>query len=204
MKTIGLIGGIASGKSAVAAALRDLGAVVLDADAAVRQQFSDPEVCRLLAERWGADVLDDTGQPRRGAIAARIFAPSEEGAAERQWIESVLHPRVRREFEAELARQRELGCQAAVVDAPLLLEAGWAPLCDQLIWVECPEATRRARAAARGWPEGEFERREAAQMPIKQKQAFATWTVDSGGSLADLAAQVAAFWSARVADGLGG
>lgn len=199
MKTIGLIGGIASGKSAAAAALRELGAAVLDADAAVGQQFANPEVQRLLAERWGPEILDEQGRPRRGAIAARIFDPSSEGEAERLWIEQLLHPRVRGAFEAEIARLAATDCPAAVVDAPLLLEAGWGEICDELVWVDCPEPIRRQRAATRGWPPGEFERREAAQMPIEQKRAHASWTVDSGGTLDELAQQIGQFWSERIA-----
>lgn len=203
MKIIGLIGGIASGKSAAADALRSLGAVVLDADAAVRKQFAESDVQRLLAERWGAEILDEAGQPRRAAIAARIFDPSQEGEHSRRWLEGVLHPRVRRQFEAEIAQLRPNGCPAIVVDAPLLLEAGWADMCDELVFVDCPADIRRSRAASRGWPSGEFERREAAQMPIQQKRARATWTLDSSGSLAELAEQVGQFWANRVV-GLGG
>ena len=198
MKTIGLIGGIASGKSAVAAALAELGAVVLDADSAAREAIATPEACRLLVERWGPEALDHAGQPRRGAIAARVFAPTPEAAVERRWLESILHPRIRERFVAEIARLRDVGAPAVVVDAPLLVEAGWQTLCDELVWVECPESLRRQRAATRGWPPGEFERREAVQMPIDEKRLLATWTVDSSGALADLPQRVRQFWAERI------
>ena len=81
-----------------------------------------------------------------------------------------------------------------VIDAPLLLEAGWDEACDWILFVDTPEARRRAFAADRGWGAGEFERRERAQLSVDAKRARADWVIDNAGDLAALDKAVDEFW----------
>ncbi len=198
MQVIGIVGGIASGKSTVAAELAALGAVVLDADRAAHQAISRPEVKRALVERWGESILDDSGEADRRAIAERVFFSSDTNSQELQFLEYLLHPLVRRQFESELAELTKQGSAAAVIDAPLLLEAGWEDLCDFLIFVESSDQNRAERIGPRNWSHSEISRREAAQMPIDEKRRRATHVIRNLGSREDLQAAVRAFWDSNI------
>jgi dephospho-CoA kinase len=195
MHVIGLAGGIASGKSTVAAELAALGAVVLDADRAAHQAINRPEVKQTLVERWGEAILDGSGEVLRQAIAERVFSPSLADNQELEFLESLLHPLVRRQFESELAPLTQRGVAAAVIDAPLLLDAGWEDLCDFIVFVESNEQDRVQRAGPRNWSHGEISRREAAQMPIDEKRRRATHVIRNLGSRGDLKGEVQAFWN---------
>ncbi|HYO23999.1 MAG TPA: dephospho-CoA kinase [Lacipirellulaceae bacterium] len=197
MHTIGLIGGIACGKSAVAAALARRGAVVFDADKLGHRVLLDPDVRSVLTARWGHAVLGPDGELDRSAIAKIVFGPAAESVAERRFLESVVHPGIRRQIEAGI-RGLTRQTPAAVVDAALLVEAGWSDVCSAIVWIECPQNERQRRAAARGWSADEFTRREAAQLPIEVKRRYATHMIDNSGPPERLEAAVAEFW-----DGLG-
>src|SRR4029079_15511200 len=96
MQIIGLIGGVASGKSAVAAALARRGAVVLNADKLGHEVLKEPETRDALVARWGASVLGADHQISRPAVAKIVFAPTPEGAVEREFLEQIVHPGIRR------------------------------------------------------------------------------------------------------------
>ncbi len=196
MHTIGLIGGVASGKSAVAAALARRGAVVFNGDELGHQVLQEPEVRDALVQRWGAGVLGTDGQISRPAVAKIVFAPTAEGAAEREFLEQLVHPGIRRRIEAAIRQLPDASIPAVVIDAALLVEAGWDALCSAVAFVDCSRAIRLARAKNRGWTEEEFARREAAQLPIEQKRRRATHRIDNSGTPADLEAKVAGFWAA--------
>ena len=195
MKIIGLIGGIASGKSAVAAELAALGAVVLDADRAAHEVINLPTVQQTLVDRWGKEVLKASGEIDRGAVAERVFSDDEKGRAELHFLEETLHPRIREQFQAKLAELAAVGTAVAVIDAPLLLEAGWEKLCDSLVFVDSPRVDRLERAKLRNWTEAEFAKREALQMPIAEKRERSTHVLPNSGTLANLHDQVRAFWA---------
>ncbi len=196
MKIIGLVGGVASGKSAVAQALARRGAVVFDADAIAHQVIAEREVRDELSARWGAGILDPDGRVDRRAVAARVFGDGPAPLAERRFLEEVLHPRIRQRIEAEARQLPDASAPAIVIDAPLLVEVGWNDVCDAVLCVDVPRDLRLARAQAnRGWSAEEFSRREAAQLPIEEKRRWCTHAVDNSGSLAELDAQVARFWT---------
>ena len=110
-------------------------------------------------------------------------------------MEQTLHPRIRQKFEAELAKLAATGTALAVLDAPLLLEAGWEELCDSLIFVDSPRIERLRRANLRNWTEPEFAKRESCQMPIAAKRRRSTHVLVNSGTLADLRDEVHAFWA---------
>jgi len=195
MKTIGLTGGIASGKSAVAAELATLGAVVLDADQAAHKVLNLPTVQQTLVERWGKEVLQVSGEIDRAAVALRVFSDKQADRSELRFLEKTLHPKIREQFQAKLAELAAQGTVCAVIDAPLLLEAGWENLCDCLVFVDSPLVDRLERAKLRNWTKAEFSQREALQMPIAEKRERSTHVLANSGNWADLHDQVRVFWA---------
>ena len=195
MHIIGLVGGIASGKSAVAAELAALGATVLDADKAAHSAINLPDVQQALADRWGQAIISQSGEIDRSEVAKRVFVDTPSGFADLQFLEETLHPRIRDQFEFELSRLSDKGTAFAVIDAPLLLEAGWADLCDSVVFIDCPVELRLQRASQRGWSDSQFTGREAAQMPINLKKQHATHTIENSGSQSELASQVLILWN---------
>lgn len=197
MIVLGLTGGIASGKSFVAGLLAERGAVVLDADRHAHAALAESAVVAQLVQRWGAAVLDDEGSVQRSEIASRVFGDGEAATTERRFLESLVHPRVRERLTAELAEAAAAGSAAAVLDIPLLLEAGWADQCDAVLFIETSEENRRKRAAERGWDAAELARRETAQTPIAEKREGADALIR--GDDADAArADVQAVWESWV------
>jgi dephospho-CoA kinase len=188
MITIGLIGGVASGKSAVAQQFAARGAVILDADRVGHEVLREPAVIEQLVARWGTTVLNSGGDISRSAVAKIVFAP--QGEAERQFLNSVTHPRIAARLATQLEELRLAKCPAAVLDAALVLEAGWDRLCDQIVFVDVPQEQRLARARSRGWDAGELARREATQLPLEEKKLRATVSLDNSGSLLEMQARV--------------
>ena len=167
MTIIGLIGRIGAGKSTVAQRFAAHGAHVIDADRIAHAVLAEEDVVRQIADQFGADVLDADGRIHRRAVADRVFGPTPDHARKLEWLEALVHPRVRRRIADELAavKAREGGHDGAavvVLDVPLLVQAGWADLCDRLVVVTCAEEVRRQRLAARHWSLAEQEAREAA------------------------------------------
>src|SRR3972149_5703140 len=134
MKTIGLVGGVASGKSLVARMLVELGAGLLDADRTGHDVLADDaEVHQALREKWGDAVFTADGSIDRAALDACVFAENDDARTDRRWLESLLHPRIRQRLETLRIEFAAEGRPAVVLDAPLLLEAGWGPLCDLIV-----------------------------------------------------------------------
>jgi dephospho-CoA kinase len=192
MLTIGLIGGVASGKSEVARLFKARGAAILDADRVGHEVLREPEVIAALVERWGTPILDATGQIKRPAVAAVVFAPGNE--TDRQFLNQVSHPRIAKRLSEQLSELSTQNYPAAILDAALLLEAGWDSLCNEIVFVDVPYEVRLARARARGWDEAELARRERTQLPLEKKRLHATIHLDNGGTREELAAQVAKIW----------
>jgi dephospho-CoA kinase len=188
---IGVLGAIAGGKSTVARWCEAQGARVLDADRFAQDALSEPEVRRELLARHGqsiaakGSVAGELPQLDRRALARVVFRDTDH----RRHLESVIHPRVRERMTAELAAAlSSRDVPAVVLDIPLLLESSpFASACDQLLFVDTPDAKRVDRAARmRGWSAAELERRESAQWPPARKRAAADVVLDNSGDEADL------------------
>ena len=192
MITIGLIGGVASGKSAVARVLAERGAVILDADRVGHEVLRDPAVIQQLVARWGSRILNEQGEVNRSAVAKIVFAPGNE--RERQFLNSLSHPQIAVRLAGQLDELRQTTSPAAVLDAALLLEAGWDHLCDEIIYVDVPRELRLARARGRGWDDAELAKREATQLPLEEKKRRATIVIDNSGAMTSLEQQVNALW----------
>jgi dephospho-CoA kinase len=196
MRIIGLLGGVASGKSFVARQFESLGAGVLDADRAAHEVLRMPEIEAAAQERWGPEVLDCRGRIDRSRLARIVFGPR--GATEREYLEKLTHPRIQQLVRRQAEALAEAGHPVAVVDAPLLLEAGWDAFCDALIYIDTPRPSRLARALERGWKEEEFTAREDAQESLDVKRARADMIVDNSGSAEQTRAQIERYWHALV------
>ncbi len=198
MRIIGIVGGVAGGKSLVARQFATLGAGVLDADRAGHEALRLPQVEAAARKRWGAEIFDSAGRIDRAKLASVVFAPGTEAEQERKFLEQLTHP----EIASLLKRQAEAfeaqGIQVAVLDAALLFEAGWNEFCEKIIFVETPPEQRQARALARGWTEQEFAAREGAQESLESKRTHADAIVDNSGTPEGTQAQVERFWASLV------
>ena len=174
---IGLIGGIGGGKSEVAALFKERGALVIDADAVGHELLKDLTVRDRIVERFGAGVLTGVGHQSgspsaidRKALGAIVFADQKA----RHDLEAILHPRMRSWFLTVIESERRAGGgtdRCVVLDAAILLEAGWDDLCDLIVFVDSPREERMHRVEAkRGWSPEMFEARERAQWPSDEKR----------------------------------
>jgi dephospho-CoA kinase len=195
MKIVGLLGGIASGKSLVAEQFCKLGAGLLDGDRAGHEVLRLPEVKQLVRDRWGPAVFTADGEVDRKVLGRIVFAPSPEGRRELEYLEKLTHPRIGdrlRQQAAELAAQQ---VTVAVLDAPVMLKAGWDAFCDHIVFIQAPQETRRARAVARGWSQEDIAARESVQEPLEVKRARADLVIDNSGSREQTLMQVQQLWS---------
>ncbi len=181
MLSIGLTGGIGSGKSEALAACRRLGAAALSSDEIVHDLLQQQEVKDLLVARWGEAVLRD-GDIDRAAVAQTAFNQPDE----LRWLEQMLFPLVGAEiadWRGELERSGSTA-RAAVVEVPLLFESGVAPAFDVTVAVVADEQTRAERAAARNHEA--VDERAARQLSQAEKAERADYVIHNDGSLADL------------------
>jgi dephospho-CoA kinase len=188
MLKLGLTGGIASGKSAVAAMLRELGFPVLDADSISHRLMEpgQPAHDEILRE-FGPDVANSSGRIDRPKLAAVAFADPDKLAR----LNAILHPRVEQAMLLQFdAWERSVFRDAAFVEAALLVEAGFTKYLDGLVVTLCTPAQQLERLLARGMSEVEARRRIAAQLPINEKLRHATYTIDCSSSLDDTRSQV--------------
>jgi dephospho-CoA kinase len=191
---IGLLGGVASGKSWVAAQLAQMGAGVLDADRAGHEVLRRTDVEQAARSRWGDSIFTPAGHIDRARLARIVFSQEPRAIAERTFLQQLTHPEIGEVLARQADKFRAAGCRAAVLDAPLLLEAGWDKLCDVLLLVDAPRNVRLARAEARGWSHSDFSAREDAQESLDLKRSRADVIIDNSGSAAQTRAQVEHFW----------
>jgi dephospho-CoA kinase len=185
---IGVLGGIGSGKSAVAEALVRHGGAIINADQLGHEALLVPEIKERVVARWGRDLLDESGNIVRKKLGAIVFADAKELKA----LEALVHPwigdRIRQRIE-ELRILPEV--RFIVLDAAIMLEAGWSGVCDRLIFVDVPREERLARLRTnRGWSAAELEAREVRQLPLTEKAAKADHVLVNDGTLDDLRHQV--------------
>lgn len=181
---IGLIGSIGAGKSAAAKALAGHGVSVIDADKLGHEAILRPGVVASIARRWGDGVLKPDGSVNRRALAGIVF----DDASARKDLEAIMFPAITQMMRERMTEaQSEDSVRFIVIDAPVLLEAGWKDVCNKLLLIDAPRAVRLARVKERnGWTDSELAAREAAQMPVEQKKALADAVVVNEGTLDDL------------------
>lgn len=188
MTTLGITGGIGSGKSTVTQALRARGAVVVDADLIAREIMEPTsEVLAAVAERFGEDVLNQDGTLNRGLLAQRAFATEEETQA----LNSITHPEIHRRIRRQLDEaQREHPGTLVVLDHPLLVETGSTILVDNVAVVVVDPAERVRRLVQhRGFSPEDARARIARQLSDEARLEYADFTIDNNGSVEQLLAQ---------------
>lgn len=187
MFVVGLTGGIGSGKSAVADCFSGLGITVVNADTAARRVV-EPGSSALgaIASHFDGAMLLPDGSLDRAAMRQRIFADP----VAKRWLEQLLHPLIGQWIAEQLAAAPG---PYAILESPLLLESSQRNNVNRVLVVDVPEAVQIARASARdASPEGQIRAIMASQMSRAERLAGADDVIDNGGSLDDLAAQVAA------------
>jgi len=177
---VGLVGGIGSGKSTIAAQCKQLGAAVIDGDVVGHEVLRRPEVRDALVQRWGTEILAPDGQVNRGKLGWIVFA---DPTALKE-LETLVHPLIKSELRRRIdAARQDPGVAFVVLDAAVLLEAGWDDVCDVLVFVDAPDAQRQRRVRqSRGWPKEAWQARENLQLALKIKKARADYGLDNSGT----------------------
>jgi len=185
---VGLLGGIGSGKSQVAAAFARHGARVIAGDQLGQAALHDPDIRARVISRWGESIVDERGEIDRRRLAAIVFADP----AERKALEALTHPWIRQRIHAQVEEARhDPHVPLIVLDAAVMVEAGWNDFCNRLLFIDAPRAVRLERVARqRGWSEKEVDARERAQLPLTEKAVWADHVLDNSASLEHLNRQV--------------
>jgi dephospho-CoA kinase len=192
MRLIGLTGGIATGKSAVASMLAARGATVVDADV-IAHEVLLPGTAAFddVVQRFGAEVLDESGAIDRAALGGVVFADPKLRLA----LEGITHPRINALMQERIVAAVESGAPLVVADIPLLFESRREDAFEGTMLVYARPATQLLRIRDRdGLDDVAAQRRLVAQLPIDEKRALATWVIDNEGTLEDTAGQVDAWW----------
>jgi len=188
MLRVGLTGGIASGKSTVAAMLRELDCPVLDADTLGHELLEQgQDAYNEVVREFGREILDAHGNADRGKLGQIIFADAEKRAR----LNQILHPRILDVLRKWFAAQAHPGGpELAVVEAALIIEAGYNKELDRVIVCWCRAEQQLQRLVERGLTAEQAKLRIAAQMPMEEKRRLGNDTIDCSGSIEETERQV--------------
>ena len=192
MKVIGLTGGISSGKSTVSQFLAKLGAVIIDADKVGHEVFKpDSEAWREVVAAFGRQIITTNGAIDREKLGEIVFSNSEARAR----LNQIMHPRMYDSVKTRLDEYRRQGAGIVVLEAPLLLEAGWTSLVDEVWVATTSEATVLKRLRERtGLSEKESLARIRSQLPTEKRVKHADVVINTDCSLEELKAKVKELW----------
>lgn len=192
MRIIGLTGGIASGKSVVSQRLAESGAIVIDADKVGHESYRQgTEAYRAVIEAFGNDVAGPDGEIDRKALGGKVFGDPEA----RRRLETIVWPAIRASMEERLAELRAHDTALAVIEAAVLIEAGWVSLVDEVWVVTATPATARRRLGERNGLTGEqAESRLRAQLSNEERRSHADIVIENDGSLEELRRAVDDAW----------
>ncbi|MEC8338614.1 MAG: dephospho-CoA kinase [Planctomycetota bacterium] len=193
MKIVGIVGGVASGKSTVAEIFREHGASVISADEIGHEALRDPEIIQMIAKRWGSDVISSSGEIDRRQLAMTVF--SDDGNRDAlDFLEQVTHPYIKNRVLTEIDRLQATGAGVVVMDAALLLEAGWDSMCKNIVFIDASAEVREKFAAMRHWTKQELFRRESHQHSLEEKRSAADIVICNNGSLDSLRKEISTAW----------
>lgn len=163
---------------------------MIDADRVGHEQLTVAEIRDQLVNVFGGRILDSMGQISRPALAAEVFGDSNDQKNRRQQLNEIVHPAIQKQMR-RLIESAPQDVDAIILDAALLLEAGWADECDAVIFIDTPLKDRRNRVAeTRGWSADEHARREASQWSLEKKREFSQFAVDNSGTPDEAARQM--------------
>ncbi len=184
---IGLLGGVASGKSTVASAFGKLGCGIISADLLAHNALEQQDIQQDVIAEFGTDVLETNGSIDRTALANIVFKNQNKLAR----LNQLLHPWVFEKCRSRLAQhQDDPAIRAIVLDMPLLMEVQWDAFCDHLVFVECPEKIRYQRAIKRGFTPESLANREIFQISLDKKALRADNILINNSDLSSLVRQV--------------
>lgn len=190
-RVIGIMGGVASGKTTVAEMLGSFGAKVVDADKIGHGLLSKPEIREKLVRKWGEGILDEGGEVDRGKLSRLVFSDAEALGE----LNDILHPLILEAICREIASEEAKGdARAVVLDAALLQETGLTGLCDLLVFVVADDSVKRERAVKhRRWDPEDVARRERFQASAEEKRKIAHYVINNNSSKEETLRQVREF-----------
>ncbi len=192
MKVIGLTGGIGSGKSTVSKFLTELGAIIIDADRIGHEAFEpNTEAYREVVKTFGKEILSPSGEIDRHKLGSIIFANHQARAK----LNKIMHPRIYDTVKAKIEEFRRRALSAVVIEAPLLIEAGWAKLVDE-VWVTvAPQQTVLERLTkGTGLTKAQSLARIRAQLTTEERIKHADVIIDTNCTLDELKTKVRELW----------
>jgi dephospho-CoA kinase len=192
MKVIGLTGGIGSGKTTVSGYLKELGAVIIDADMIGHWVIEEAGVKNELLAAFGNEILDKNGLIDRKKLGDIVFGPEKEPL---KLLNRLTHPRIKNIIEEELKNHRRQGVKATIVEAPLLIEAGFASLVDEIWTTTAPEEVILKRLKDKnGLTYTQIMKRIHSQLPAEERNRYADIMIDTDVSLRELKEKVNKLW----------
>ena len=196
---IGILGGMYSGKSTVAAELARLGCAVIDADSISHQLLEEKDVLKKVVRVFGKEILDNKGKIDRSELANRVFGDP----AKLKTLTGILHPLVMARVEQLITQYApQPAVRAIVLDIPLLVEVGWEKRCDHIIFIDCAPLIRLERAKKTGvFDADQLKIRENLQISLDKKKRIADNIVDNNSDLSGLSKQIASIFSTIVDKG---
>ncbi len=198
MRSIGLTGGIASGKSTVVNQLRELGAATIDADLLGHQTYEPgTETFAQVVAAFGDDIVADDGSIDRGKLGPKVFGHPDG----MKRLTDIVWPGIRALAEAELARLATAGTEVAVLEAAVMIEAGWQDLVDEVWVVAVSRDTARERLMARNnFPAEEADKRIDSQITNDERLKHADVLISNDCSMEAAARRVNRAWAGMLAD----
>ena len=192
MKVVGLTGGIGSGKSTVSRFLSELGAVIMDADKVGHEAFKpDTEIWRQVVAAFGSQILTPGGDIDREKLGEMVFGNPESLAR----LNQIMHPRLYEIVTAQLDDYRRQGMDVVVLEAPLLIEAGWTSSVDEVWVTAASEATVLSRLEAqKGLSHQQSLARIHSQLSLEERVRHADVVIDTDCDLDELRARVGELW----------
>jgi dephospho-CoA kinase len=188
MRVIGLTGGIAAGKSTVSEALREAGAIVIDADTIGHEAYQPGTATQAaLIEAFGREIVADSGEIDRRKLGAIVFADP----AQRRRLQDIVWPRMKEMMRQRIADLRAAGADVVVIEAAVLIEADWLDLVDEVWVVQVPEEIAMQRLMTRnGFSADDARARIRAQITNEERARHAQVIIDNSGSVEDARKQV--------------
>ena len=197
-QVIGILGGIGSGKSTIAAEFAKLGCKVIDADRIAHELLEEPPVREKVVKLFGKAVLDSSGKIDREKLASAAFADRKMLAS----LNRIIHPLVLQRTQVLIEQYNSQNqVKAIVLDMPLLVEVGWHKRCDKLIFVDCEKKLRLERAKKMGFDENQVKIRENFQISLDNKESLADNTIENNSDFSAIAKQVTGIFSYIVDNG---
>ena len=196
MFVIGLTGGIATGKTLVSETLRNLGATIINADLVGHEAYlPHTETWQALVDAFGVDILDAEDQIVRPKLGAIVFSDP----SKLEQLNSIVHPRIYAMISDRIEGLKSEGISTVVVEAALLIEAGWTPLVDDIWVLTSPIEQVYSRLAGRGMSPEQARARVESQMPQEERVTHADVVIVNDGGEAELKSAVKEHWDQRVA-----